>query len=69
MVFTQCSIPNRDSPDIDENKSAFVRKRTERIEFVFGFGAELHYLVLRQSTAFKTVSCHLLSWLNLIFVS
>ena len=32
MVFTQCSIVNRDSPDVDENRSLFsVTQRTERI--------------------------------------
>ena len=32
MVFTQCSILNRDSLDVDDNRSLFVRQRTERIE-------------------------------------
>ena len=36
MVFAQCSILNRDGPDLDENRSAFIRKRTERIEFHLG---------------------------------
>ena len=34
MVFTQCSILNRDSLDIDENRSSFVRQATERIELL-----------------------------------
>ena len=42
MVFTQCSILNRDSPDVDENRSQFVKQRTERIEFI----TDLHYLGL-----------------------
>ena len=36
MVFTQCSILNRDSPDVDEKRSPFVRQRTERIELHLG---------------------------------
>ena len=33
MVFTKCSsILNFDSPDVDENKSPFVRQRTQRTE-------------------------------------
>ena len=37
MVFTQCSILNRDhGPDVEENRSPFVRKRTERIELHLG---------------------------------
>ena len=32
MVSTQCSILNRCSPDVDENRNPFVRQRTERIE-------------------------------------
>ena len=31
MVFTQCSILYRDSPDVEGNRSPFVRQRTERI--------------------------------------
>ena len=65
MVFTQCSILNRESPDVEENKSPFVRQRTERIELHLGrehpfweFSTDLHYLGL--STDLKTVSCHLL---------
>ena len=42
MVFIQCSILNRDSPDVDENKSPFGWQRTERIEF----STDLHYLGL-----------------------
>ena len=29
MVFTQCSILNHDSYDVDENRSPSVRQRTE----------------------------------------
>ena len=36
MMFTQCSILDRDSPDVDENRSQFVRQRTERIELHLG---------------------------------
>ena len=68
MVVTQCSILNRDSPDVDENRSPFVRQRTERIELhsgrehpLGGFSTDLHYLGL--STALKTVSYNLLTWL------
>ena len=34
MLYTQCNILNRDSPDVDENRSCmpFDRQRTERIE-------------------------------------
>ena len=35
MVFTQCSI-NSDSPDVDVNRSPFVRQRTERIGLLLG---------------------------------
>ena len=34
MVFTQCSILNRESPDVDENRIPLVRQRTETIELV-----------------------------------
>ena len=51
MVFTQCSILNRNGPGADENRSTVDRKRTERIrlrldrEHPFkGFGSDLHYL-------------------------
>ena len=70
MVFTQCSILNRDSPEVDESRRPFVRQRTERIELhlgrehsFWGFSTDLHYLDL--STVLKTVSCHLMSWLTL----
>ena len=70
MVFTQCSILNRDSPDLDNNRSPFVRQRTEIVELhlgrehpFWGCSTDLHYLGL--STDLKTVSCHLLSWLTL----
>ena len=70
MVFTQCSILNRDSPDVDENRSPFVRQGTERIELhlcrehpFWGFSTDRHYLGL--STYLKTISCHLLSWVTL----
>ena len=36
MVFTQCSILNRDSPDVEENRSAFVWHRAERMELYLG---------------------------------
>ena len=73
IVFTQFSILNRDSPDVDENKSPFVRKRTERMEFhldrkhpFWGFRTDLHYL--GQSTDLETVNCYLLQWLTLKLV-
>ena len=56
MVFIQCSILYRErseSPEVDENRSPFVRQGTERIE-----------LYLDPSAVLKTVSCHLLSWLT-----
>ena len=69
MVLTQCSILNGDSPDVDENRSSFVRQRIERIEFHLsreqpysGLSTDPHYLGL--STDLKMVSCHLLSWLS-----
>ena len=50
MVFTQCSIPNPDSSDVDENRGPFVRQRTQRIELhlgrkhpLLGFSTNLHY--------------------------
>ena len=36
MVFTQCSILNHDSPDVDENRIPFARQGTERIELHLG---------------------------------
>ena len=55
MVFTQCSILNRDSHDVAENRSPFVRQKTERIELdlgrerpFWGFSTDLGL-----STAFK----------------
>ena len=70
MVFTQCSILNSDSPDVNENRSPFVRQRTEKIELhlgrkhpFWGLSIDLHYL--GPSNALNTVSCHLLSWLTL----
>ena len=36
VVFTQCSILNRCSPDVDENRSLFFRQRIERIELHLG---------------------------------
>ena len=65
MVFTRCSILNRERPDVEENRSPFDRQRTERIELqlsrehpFWGFSTDLYYLGL--STNLKTVSCHLL---------
>ena len=53
MVFIQCCILNCDSPDVEENRSAFVRQRTKRIELhlgrerlFWGFSTDLHYLGL-----------------------
>ena len=54
MVFTQCSILNRDSPDKpEENRGLFVRQRTERLELhlgrerpFWGLSTDLHYLGL-----------------------
>ena len=69
-MFTQPNFLNRDSPDVDGNRSPFVRQRTERIELHLGrehlfrgFSTDLHYLGL--CTDLKTVSCHLVSWLTL----
>ena len=36
MVFTHCSILNRVSADVEENRSPFVWQRTERIELHLG---------------------------------
>ena len=38
MKLTQCSILNPHSPDVDNNRMLFVRKRTKtgRIELQFG---------------------------------
>ena len=61
MVFTQCSILNRESPDVEKNKSPFQFGRELHLgrEHPFWeFSADLHYLGL--STDLKTVSCHLL---------
>ena len=51
-MFTQCSI-NHASPDLEENRSPFVRQRTEKIEFhlgrehpFWGFSPDQHYLGL-----------------------
>ena len=55
MVFTQCNILNRDSRDIDDNSTAFVRAGTERIQEelhlgrghpVLRFSTNLHYFRL-----------------------
>ena len=51
MIFTQCSILNRDSSEVDESRSSyFFRERTERIELrlgreypFWGFSTDLHY--------------------------
>ena len=50
MVFTQCSILNRDVLDVEEIRSPFVRERTERIDLhlgrehpFWGFSTDLHY--------------------------
>ena len=43
MVFTQCSILNRDSPDVEENRNPFVRQRIERIELHLGRKHPLYY--------------------------
>ena len=60
-MFTQCSLLNRDSPDVTENKSPFIGNRTDRIEPHFrrehpfwGFNTDLHYLGL--NTYLKMVS-------------
>ena len=55
MMFTQHSILNHDSTDIEGrelNRTPF-RQRTS----VLGFSSDPHYLAL--STDLKTVSCHL----------
>ena len=36
MACTQCGILNRDNPDVDENRSPFVKQRAERIELHLG---------------------------------
>ena len=46
MMFTQFSILNPHSRDVDENRSPFVRQRTERIEHVLGLSTDLHHLSL-----------------------
>ena len=68
MVFTQCSILNRDNPEVDVNRSPFVRQRTERIEIhsrrehpFGGFSTDLHYLGLQCKHCFEqlaVICCH-----------
>ena len=36
MVFTQCSILNPDSPDVNKNRIQIVRQRTEGLELHLG---------------------------------
>ena len=52
MVFTQCSILNRDSHDVDENRRS--RHLLGRELPFWGFSTDLHYLGL--STALKRIS-------------
>ena len=62
MVFTQCSVLNGDSPDVEENKRPFVGQRTKlhlgRKHPFWGFITDFHYLGL--STDLKMVSSQLL---------
>ena len=60
MVFTQCSIINPDSPDVEENRK---ERHVGKEHPFWEFSTDRHYLDL--STDLKTVSCHLLSWLTL----
>ena len=53
MIFTQCSILNRDSPNVEKNRSPFVWQKTERIELHLGrqhpfweVSVDLHYLYI-----------------------
>ena len=71
MVFTQFGILDRDSPDVEENRSPFARQRTKRIA-PFRQGLDVWGRGWQRSTLFrpkhgfqKTVSCHLLSWQTL----
>ena len=58
MMFTQHSILNRDSTDVDKNKAENLIELHLGNEHPFwGFSTDLHYLVL--STELKTVSCRL----------
>ena len=59
MVFTQRSILNRESPDVEENRSERIEFHLAREHPFWGFSTDLNYLGL--STDLKTVSCHLLS--------
>ena len=54
MMFTQRSILNRDSTDVDKNKAELHLSSEHPF---WGFSTDLHYLGL--STDLKTVSCHL----------
>ena len=58
MMCTQRSILNRDSTDVDKNKAELQLGSEPPF---WGFSIDLRYLGL--STALKTVSCPLLSWL------
>ena len=58
MMFTQRSILNRDSTDVDKNKAEnWTELHLSREHPFWGFSTDLHYLGL--STDLKTVSCHL----------
>ena len=56
MMFTQCSILNRDNSDEDKNKVEKELHLDSEHPF-WVFSTDLHYLAL--STDLKTVSCHL----------
>ena len=58
MMFTQRSISNRDSTDVDKNKAEnWIEVHLGSDHPFWGVSTDLHYLAL--STDLKTVSCHL----------
>ena len=62
MRFIQCSILYGYATDVHENRTPFIKRRTERIEVAkqtiafWGLSNDLQCLGL--STDLKTVSCH-----------
>ena len=58
MMFTQRSVLNRDSTDVDKNKAEnWIELHLGSKHPFWGFSTDLHYLAL--STELKTVSCRL----------
>ena len=58
MVFTQRSIRNLDSPDVEENRSERTELHLAREHPFWAFSTDLNYLGL--SSDLKSVGCHLL---------